>query len=182
MPFLNQFFRIIRQVRILQDLHQRASNINLLHLEPAHAFARLTAGAGGGLILLMAVGNIYNPEMSTGVNLFGTLLVVLSGILIFIVPLIGMRNRLVQEKLQRLQEISDLLQITLDQIHDKVRNQSNNDISEAKSSMGALLEERAMIEKVSTWPWDPGTIRGFASTLILPIALWLITNYLERFF
>ena len=178
-PFLSQFFRIIRQVRIMQDLHRRASNINLLHLEPAHAFARLTAGAGGGLILLMVVGTLYNPELSTGVNLFGFLLMMFMGVLIFIAPLIGMRNRLVEEKVQRLKGISELLQLTIDEIHAKVRNQADTDISEARTTMGALMEEKVLIEKVSTWPWNPGTIRGFGSTLILPIIMWFINRFLE---
>ncbi len=178
LPFLNQIIRIVRQVRIMQELHRRASNINLLHLEPAHAFARLTAGAGGGLIVLMVLGTIYNPELSTGVNMYGFLLMVLMGIVIFVAPLVGMRNRLVQEKVQRLQEISELLEWTLGQIHDKVRN-NNLDISEARSTMGALMEERTLIEKVSTWPWNPGTIRGFASTLILPILMWFVNRFLE---
>lgn len=178
LPFLNQIIRIIRQVRIMQDLHRRASNINLLHLEPAHAFARLTAGAGGGLILLMVVGNLYNPELSTGVNLYGLLFMVFMGVVIFIAPLIGMRNRLVQEKVQRLKEISELLEWTITQIHDKVSNK-DLEISEARSTMGALIEEKALIEKVSTWPWNPGTIRGFASTLILPILMWFVNRFLE---
>jgi len=181
-PWLNQFIRIIRQVRILQDLHQQASNINLLHLEPAHAFARLTASAGGGMILLMGLGMLYNPEMGTGVNLVGALISVFLGVLIFVAPLIGMRNRLIQEKVQRLKEISELLQLTTEQIHDKVKNQTDTDISEARSTMSALIEERALFEKVSTWPWNTGTIRGFTSTLLLPIVLWFITRLLERYF
>jgi hypothetical protein len=182
MAVYSQFFRIIRQVRILQDLYQRASNINLLYLEPAHAFARLTASTGGGLILLMVVGILYNPELATGVTLAGVILAVFFSILIFIVPLMGMRRRLISEKNQYLKKIGDLLQVTTDKIHSMVGNQNESDISAAKSTMSALIEERALIEKVSTWPWNPGTIRGFASTLLLPIVLWLITRLLERYF
>ncbi|MGD8552370.1 MAG: hypothetical protein PVH60_10730 [Anaerolineales bacterium] len=181
-PFYNLLFRMVRQVRILGVLYQRASNINLLHLAPAHAFARLTASTGSGLILLMIVGNIYNPDMRTGVNLLGLLAALLIGVVIFIVPLIGMRNRLVHEKSRRMEEISELLQASMDQIHSRVRNQTDVDISEARSIMGALIEERALIEKVSTWPWNSGTIRGFASSMILPVVLWLITRFLGRYF
>ncbi len=180
-PFYSQFFRIIRQVRILGDLHQRASNINLLHLEPAHAFARLTASTGGGLIFFMVAGNIYNPEMRSGFLVVGLFLALFLGIVIFIAPLIGMRNRLIIEKSQRLKEISELLQLTTDEIHLKVRNQDLEHISEARATMGTLIEEKALIEKVSTWPWNTTTIRGFTSTLILPIVLWLITRLLERY-
>lgn len=181
-PFYSQFFRMFRQVRILQDLFQRASHINLLHLEPANAFARLTASTGGGLILLMVMGIAYNPEIGAGINLVVAMLAVVISILIFILPLIGMRNRLIAEKNQRLEEISELLQLTIDKIHGKVRDQTDTDIGEAKATMGALIEERALFEKVSTWPWNTGTLRGFASTLLLPIVLWVITRLLEQYF
>lgn len=181
-PFLYQTFRIVRQVRIIQDLYQQISNLNLLHLEPAHAFARLTASTGGGLILLMVAGTLYNPELRAGVNAFGFFIMISFGIFIFVIPLIGMRNRLITEKVQRLEEISQLLQLSIDQIHSKVREQDNTDMLEAKSAMEALIEERTLIEKISTWPWDTGTIRGFSSTLLLPIVLWFITRLLERYF
>jgi hypothetical protein len=173
--------RIIRQVRILQDLYKQATNINLLHLDPAHAFARLTAKIGGGLIILLLLGVIYNPVMITGVNLWGFVVAGGSAVLIFILPLSGLRSRLIQEKVQRLKEISVLLQSTIEHIHEQAKNQNYTDVSEAKTTLSALMDERALIEKVSTWPWDTGTLRGFASTLILPIVLWLITRLLERF-
>ena len=180
-PFYGQLFRIFRQVRILNDLFERASNINLLHLEPAHAFARLTASTGGGLILLIVTAILYNPDLGVGFNLVGVIIAACLCVLIFVVPLVGMRRRLIAEKKRRLEEVSGLLQLTLDQIHAKARNQADIDIGEVKATMGALIEERALIEKVSTWPWDTGTLRGFASTLLLPIVLWLITRLLEKF-
>lgn len=181
-PFFSQMIRIVRQVRLLQDLHKRASNINLLHLEPAHAFARLTAKTGGGLILLMLLGTAYNRELAAGANLPGTITAVSFAVLIFIAPLIGLRNRLIKEKVQRLHEITEMLQLTFEQVHEKVKNHTDIDMAEANSTMSALIEERALIQKVSTWPWDTGTIRGFASTLLLPILLWAITRVLEGYF
>jgi hypothetical protein len=180
-PFFSLILRIIRQVRILQDLYKQATNINLLHLDPAHAFARLTAKIGGGLIILLLLGVIYNPEMITGVNLWGYVVGVGSAVLIFILPLSGLRSRLIQEKVQRLKDISVLLQSTIEHIHAQAKNQNYTDVSQAKTTLNALMDERALIEKVSTWPWDTGTLRGFASTLILPIVLWLITRLLERY-
>ena len=126
--------------------------------------------------------NLYNPELSSGANLPGMVLGVLFGVLIFVVPLIGMRNRLIKEKSQRLKEISELLQLTLERIHGKVQNQTSTDIAEAQATMRTLIEERDLIAKVSTWPWDPGTIKGFTSTLVLPIALWFITHFLGKYF
>lgn len=120
--------------------------------------------------------------MGVGLNLFATIISVFLGILIFTLPLIGMRNRLIKEKSQRLKQINEFLQLTIERIHSKINDQEDTDMQEANSTMSALIQERALIEKVSTWPWDTGTIRGFVSTLLLPIVIWLITRLLERFF
>jgi hypothetical protein len=42
------------------------------------------------------------------------------------------------------------------------------------------MRERTLIMGVPTWLWNPRTLRGFASTLLLPIFLWLVTRILER--
>ena len=37
-----------------------------------------------------------------------------------------------------------------------------------------------MLARVSTWPWSPGTLRGFGTAIVLPIALWLIYRVLDQ--
>lgn len=44
----------------------------------------------------------------------------------------------------------------------------------------ALISQRDLIGRLSTWPWSTGTIRGFATTLLIPVAIWLITRLLDR--
>lgn len=53
-------------------------------------------------------------------------------------------------------------------------------MGDTKDAIAALMRERELIKSVSTWPWDPRMIRGFASALLLPVFLWLITRLLER--
>ncbi len=48
--------------------------------------------------------------------------------------------------------------------------------------MTSLLLERETLKKISTWPWEAETMRGFLSSVGLPILLWFITTYLGRFF
>ena len=43
-----------------------------------------------------------------------------------------------------------------------------------------LRTSRKVVAGISTWPCESETIRCFASTLVVPIALWLITRLLGR--
>jgi len=175
--------RSLRQLRMVHRLHAQATNISLLKLEPAHAFSKLTARTGIGIMLLVILGFIRDPRVFSG-GLFvggGYILMAASAIIIFVVPVMGMRDRLVKEKKQTLDETSDLLQSTGDKLERKIRADDYIDLQGMETAIRALIRKREMVEKISTWPWNPGTVRGFASTLLLPILLWLITRFLGRF-
>ena len=49
-------------------------------------------------------------------------------------------------------------------------------------TLSAVLAERDVIAHLSTWPWSATTFRGFASALLLPIAIFLITRFIDRLF
>jgi hypothetical protein len=50
-----------------------------------------------------------------------------------------------------------------------------------ETAIKALIRKRQMLENISTWPWNPGIIRGFATTLLLPVFLRLVIQLLEGF-
>jgi putative flippase GtrA len=180
--FLAVIVRSIRQLQLVHTLHARAAKVSLLKLEPAHAFSRLTAATGIGVMLVMILGYLYSPGSlgSTWVVLMYLVISSLAAV-IFVVPVLGMRERLQQEKQRALDETGDLLQLNLDRLHDRVRDDDRGDVRAAIDAIEALVRERELIGKISTWPWNPATVRGFASTLLLPIFLWLVTRLLERF-
>lgn len=174
--------RSFRQLRMVQRLHAQATNINLLKLEPAHAFSALTARTGIGLILLLALGYLRNSSAFYEGWLVGAyLLIGLPAVVVFVVPVLGMRDRLIAEKKRALDDASDLLQTTTDNLESKVRNRDYGEVQGMETAIRALIRKREMLEKISTWPWDTATIRGFASTLLLPVFLWLVTRLLGRF-
>jgi hypothetical protein len=174
--------RSIRQLRMVHRLHSEATNINLLKLEPAHAFSGLTARTGIGLILLLVLGYFYNPSSFYGGYLVAAyLLMALPAVVVFVVPVMGMRDRLNDEKKRVLDETSDLLQLTSDKLEAKIRSDDYSDLQGMETAVRALIRKREMLGKISTWPWNAGTVRGFASTLLLPILLWLVTRLLGRF-
>jgi hypothetical protein len=153
-----------------------------LQLEPAHAFSGLTARTGIGVILLLILGYIRDPSLVSGVWVFSYLIMAAAAIVIFIVPILGMRDRLAQEKKRVLGVTNDLLQLTSDKLDERIRADDYANLPGMETAIRALIRKREMLAKISTWPWNPGTVRGFASTLLLPIFLWLITRFLERFF
>jgi len=182
--FFNLIIRIIRQLRMIRSLHAQATNINLLKLKPAHAFSILTSRMAIGFVLIAIAGFFSNPSaaINSAWNIFTYILLVLVTITVFVAPVIGLRDFLEKEKEKKLNETSDLLQDTTENLHNKVKNKDYENIGEMETAISALVRERERLEKISTWPWDTGTLRSFASSLLLPIFLWLVTRLLERVF
>ena len=175
--------RSIRQLRMVGSLHARAKNISMLDLRPAHAFAALTSRTGISLIFILVIGYAYSPSsFSTALDALTFVAIALLAIVIFVGPLAGMRARLEKAKDRALSEVNALLHTANERLHSKVRKNDNKDMRETHSAISALIAERELLEKTSTWPWDTRTIRGFASTLLLPIILLLVTQLIERFF
>lgn len=174
--------RSLRQLRMVHRLHSRATNISLLKLDPAHAFSGLTARTGIGIILLLALAYLRDPSGFSGTFVvLGYIVMAVPAIVVFFVPVMGMRDRLAEEKKRALDELGDLLQASGDRLDERIREDDYSDLQGVETAMRALIRKREMLEKIPTWPWNPGTVRGFASTLLLPIILWLITRLLGRF-
>jgi hypothetical protein len=174
--------RCVRQLRLVSRLHARASNINLLKLEPAHAFSTLTSRTGIGIIFVLIFSIPLNPApFDSALSIFIAIMTLLLAIAVFVLPIIGIRHHLEVEKRRILDSTSDLLQTSSDRLHHLIQGDKYQDIVGTKEAMEALIRERELIEKTSTWPWNLSTLRGFTSALLLPIILWLATRLLEKF-
>jgi hypothetical protein len=40
--------------------------------------------------------------------------------------------------------------------------------------LASQLSQRDVLARLPTWPWSSGTLRGFATTLLLPVIVFLI--------
>ncbi|NIM92116.1 MAG: hypothetical protein GTO18_00155 [Anaerolineales bacterium] len=180
--FFCLIIRSIRQLRMVHKIHAQATNINLLKLKPVHAFSALTARTGIGVLLVLIFAYLLEPQpFGTGLDIITYVVTALLSIAVFVIPVIGMQGRLEEEKQRVLNETSDLLKITSASLHSKINDRNYDDLGGMETAISALIRERELLEKIPTWPWDPRTIRGFASALLLPIFLWLVTRLLESF-
>jgi hypothetical protein len=47
-------------------------------------------------------------------------------------------------------------------------------------TMASLELEHAALERTSTWPWRPETLRNLAAALFFPVMVWLTQWVLQR--
>ena len=178
--FICLIIRSVRQLRLVGRLHVRATNINLLKLDPAHAFSVLTSRTGMGIIFVVVSSlPLDDTPLSSPLDIFLTLLALSLAIIVFVLPIIGIRHQLEEEKKRFLNETNDLLLTASDRLHNLIRGDDYRDVDGTRDAMEALIRERELIGKISTWPWDLNTLRSFTSALLLPVIIWLVTRLLD---
>lgn len=189
-------FLLIRQVRIVSRLHRSVVSVDLLEPGPLHAMAKLTARSAIVLLLVQLLVFVPLPNMSESARLtlilvFGPFILVSAAA--FFLPLRGMHGVLEKEQLRRLSEVNARIDAAITALHGVVdeeagapRDADSHRLAQVRidglnKALSSLLQEREFIGKLSTWPWDPGTLRAVASAVALPVILFLLTRALERF-
>jgi hypothetical protein len=175
------FYHTIRQLRLVSTIHSRAVTIDLLQPQPVHAFSVLTMRTGVALVLL----SYYILAVSAGVRLspltVGLLGINLSLALgLFTWPLYGMHRRLVEKKERLLHAVVDRIENTFSSLHEALERREAGQIDALNKGLSGLIVERDMIARAPTWPWAPGTVRVFGGSVLLPIALLLLSRVVER--
>jgi hypothetical protein len=174
-------YHSLHQLRVIGRAHRYVESIDLLHLERSHAFASVTAATGLALLALGYVGLTTNPDaLSNPQILAWAVLTTVVGVACFFVPLNGIHGLIAAEKSRRLEAVERLLDRVLDDLHLRAERGDVSDASAVNDQITSLLSERDVLARVSTWPWSPGTLRGFGTAIVLPIALWLVYRVLDQ--
>jgi hypothetical protein len=173
----------VHQVRVVNHIYTTCTAIDLYNLAPVHAFSVLTAQTAVGL-LPVAYAWIATEPVVTGdrVIIVTVSTVVLLSLVTFLWPLLGIHQLLEVEKDRVEVEIKQRIKRAIADVHQSIDTQRPTDLEAPAKAMTVLKEELAFIETISTWPWQPDTIRGLATALLLPVVLWFITRALERLF
>lgn len=169
----------IRQLRLVSRLGAVAKNVDIFKPAPLNAFAKLTAVSALGLIAFVVGFVLFSPEQPLAYIVEETAVLVLAAAS-FVLPLRVLHSRLQVEKARLLGESQDRLKRVLDEVHSTVDGNDYGRSEQLNNALNAVLSERRVLDGLHTWPWSTSTIRGFTTALILPIALIVLSQILDR--
>lgn len=177
---------VVHQLRVVARTHRESVRVDLFHLEPLYAFSLLTAATGLALLGLTA-GLIVSLSVTLGYFLLSgstdiAVTVGIAGIAIacFVVPLLGLHDRISDEKARRMAEAHDTIARLVAEVRDRATTGDLDGAGRLKDAMLAAESSVAAISRISTWPWRTETLRGFVSAVVLPVILWLLFQGLSR--
>jgi hypothetical protein len=172
---------IVRQLRLVARLHREAAHIDLFLPEPVHAFASLTARAGTVTLALAMYSAATDPTTFTNpVWRWVFIVAMVLAATAFFLPLAGLSRRLRAEKRSLTEAASARLSALTGELHEAIDTRHLDAVVGLQAAIGAVTASRDRVKKMSAWPWETATIRGFTTTLLVPITTWFITSLLGQ--
>jgi hypothetical protein len=170
------------QLRLISQIYSHHTEIHFFRLGPLYAFSRQTLrGALGLLILAYALFATAREVYNSPVGFVSWALLVSGALAVFFLPLLGIHRQLVREKARLLGETGRRLEAGLAKLHQRIDDREFGKIDEINKALASLELERAAFERIPTWPWERGTLRGLLAAVVVPIPIWLAQFGLQRF-
>jgi hypothetical protein len=102
-------------------------------------------------------------------------------IVTFILPLLGVHALLEQEKNRLRREIGRRMEATIHGLQRDFEAKEAGELTKLNATLSSLVIAETRLDKVSTWPWQPETLRWLVAAIVLPIAMWVFQNFMQRF-
>jgi hypothetical protein len=170
-------YHTIRQLRVIHCIYTEHTHVSLFAMGPLYAFSSVTATTALTLAIATYGWTLLNPDnLSNPVSILLFLLITVLALAAFSWPLLGTRRLLAEEKTRRLDAVSLRLEAVFTELHQRIDAGRVGEVDDLSRALAILQEERNMLLAISTWPWQPETLRLLVTALILPMLLW-ITQY-----
>jgi hypothetical protein len=180
-----QGVRVLNSVRTAYYL---LGEVNLFELQPLYAFTSVSTISGLFWLLIMNMNILGNYILATSTDsaiilsiLLLTPLVPLA-IFSFLYPTWGIHRRIQNKKEVALRENGRQIEKTHRQLYQHLNKNDHKKSGDLEKSLNSLYKMREQIERIPTWPWNPGAFRNFLSAVFLPLGLWLIQQLIVRTF
>lgn len=175
------FVHVIYQLRLVSKIHASARVIDLFDPEPLYSFSGLTVRTAVGIVIVQYLVLLVLPgEIRTSTILVPVASITWLAVVVFIWPLWGMHRRLVAQKELLQADINLLLKKSVDELIRAAPLGVVENPERLEKTLSALRAGQAAVTDLPTWPWQPSTVRGFATALLLPLFLWLVQELLAR--
>jgi hypothetical protein len=174
-------YHCIHQLSEINRIYLRYARLNLYRLQPLYAFSIPAALTAGGLILydyawFAAAPQLLDEPISLVLSAFFAIVAAAT----FAWPLFGIHGRLVVEKKRCLAENAHRFEAAVSELHQRVDKKTLSRMDDLNKTLSSLEIEQAVVRRIPTWPWEPGTLRSVVAALALPIIIWLIQYVLQK--
>ena len=175
-------YHTIHQLRAINLIYSRYTQVDLLRVKPLYAFSKIAALTAGSLAMIVYGWWLANPwiDRRDPLVLVPMIMLILAAIATFVWPQHGIHSLQVAEKERLLDEANQRLESMISELHQQVDERKLASMTDLNMAMSCLEIELNTLRKTPTWPWEPEVIQVLITALALPLGLWLLQLMLER--
>jgi hypothetical protein len=175
-------YHSIHQLRQIDRIYTQHTRVSLFAMSPLYAFSSVTALTAVTLAIATYGWTALNPEnLSDPVAIVFVFLITVLALAVFAWPMLGTRRLLAKEKTQNLDRVSQRLEAVFSEMHECIDSRDVDELENLNKIVSILESERDTLEAISTWPWQPETLRVLVTALLLPLLLWIVQVILQQF-
>ena len=169
-------YRALRVLFAVTQAHDRSPRLDLFQRPPLFAFSLLTSRIALLIAALSYLFFVSFPTVMANPLVYGYLLIVSLplSLLVFLWPLQSVHRRMVEEKERLRTDVGLRIKVTLENIHRRIDTAEGQGIDELNRLLSTLILEEQYIQRMQTWPWEPGTLTGVLTGLFLPLVAFSI--------
>jgi hypothetical protein len=177
-------YHTIHQLRLINRIYTRYTDINLFRMRPLYAFSNLSAFTAGSFAVIIYGWLYVNPsfQLNDPVLLVWVLIFIITALVTFVWPQMGMHRLQVAEQEQLLDEAYIRLEAAVTNLHSQLDNGELQEMENLNYAISSLETEINTLKRIRTWPWEPETLQILVTALALPLGLWFIQLIVERLF
>lgn len=179
-------YQTLHRLSLIQEIYSHWTTVNLFRRQPLYALSNVTAISAASLTILpigfLIANRLTNIQELDAVAVAVVVVIEATAFISFLWPQFGIRRLQREAKGRLLDEVNQLYQKALRELHQRV-DQGELEASEELNITFTILErEMKHVQAIPIWPWDPETLRWLITALILPLSLMVLQLVLQRLF
>ncbi len=173
------FTRALRQALLLRRFY-REVEVNIFNPAALYALSRYSSQSSVVFVLLAYILILVSlPQFLMTTNGYITsILLVSTTLAFFFVSIGGIHRRMGNEKGRLLSELGEGLNKETARLVRTTRRGSYAEMAEIRNTISAHKESLDIVRKISTWPWEPETVRNLLIPLLFPVIVYLVQRFL----
>lgn len=175
------FYHTLHQLRMINEIYTKHTQVNLFRIKPLYAFSNLSALTAGCIAMITYGWMLVNPDIELNAPaIFLNVIIFLLALVTFLWPQLGIHGLQVKEKDRLIEEANRRLEKIILEIHKSVDGGKLNKMTELNMGIMTIEIEIRNLKSIHTWPWQPETVRWLVTALVLPLGLWFVQFLLQR--
>jgi len=155
--------------------------VDIWDVSPLLAFSTLTARMSASTVLGLTTIAVGSPRVyADAVGLAGLTSALTLAFVVFLLPLRGLHERLVEAKQVAETTSARQMQAAIDDLRASLAAGDLSRMDPLNKAMGALEIAQRSIARVPVWPWSTETFRWVVGALMFPITLFVAQLVLAR--